>query len=125
MKIWKCVLGIVVLSVGCNRTSQQPVRAASAPAKVTVAVARAELTPMADDLVLTAEFAPFQEVDVMAKLSGYVKKVYVDVGDRVNQGQLLAVLEVPELEDEMVKASAGMLDAQELKEVEFLLRTAT
>lgn len=63
---------------------------------------------MSDDLVLTAEFAPYQEVDVMAKVSGYVKKVHADVGDRVRAGQLLAELEVPELGDEIVKANASI-----------------
>lgn len=63
---------------------------------------------MVDDLVLTAEFAPYQEVDVMAKVSGYIKKVYVDVGDTVRAGQLLAELEVPEMGDELVKANAAI-----------------
>jgi RND family efflux transporter MFP subunit len=58
--------------------------------------------------VLTAEFKPFQEIDVMAKVAGYVKKINVDVGDRVNQGQLLATLEIPEMTDELTKAQASV-----------------
>jgi RND family efflux transporter MFP subunit len=57
--------------------------------------------------VLTAEFRPFQEVDVHAKVAGYLKKIYVDVGDRVQQGQLLAVLEIPEMADDMQRARAS------------------
>ena len=59
------------------------------------------------NLVLTAEFKPFQEVDVMAKVAGYVKEINVDVGDRVRQGQLLATLEVPEMADDLRRADAS------------------
>ena len=52
---------------------------------------------------LTAEFKPFQEVEVMAKVAGYVKKIYVDVGDRVQEGQLLAILEIPEMANETAR----------------------
>ncbi|HUS05169.1 MAG TPA: efflux RND transporter periplasmic adaptor subunit [Bryobacteraceae bacterium] len=71
-------------------------------------MARASLEDLTRDLTLTAEFKPFQEVEVMAKVAGYVKKIYVDAGDRVQQGQLLASLEIPEMGDEMVKATAGV-----------------
>jgi RND family efflux transporter MFP subunit len=59
-------------------------------------------------LALTAEFKPFQEVDVMAKVAGYVKKINVDVGDRVREGQVLAVLEIPEMADDRARAQAGV-----------------
>lgn len=65
--------------------------------------ARADLT---SDLVLTAEFEPFQQVDVMAKVAGYVRSIKVDIGDRVHEGQLLATLEIPEMEDDLAKAAA-------------------
>src|ERR1039458_3695512 len=39
---------------------------------------------------------PFQEIDVYAKESGYVKELLVDYGSRVQKGQLMAVLEIPE-----------------------------
>ena len=48
-----------------------------------------------------AAFRPFQEIEVHSKVAGYVKEIYVDVGDRVRAGQLLAVLEIPELQDEL------------------------
>lgn len=48
-------------------------------------------------LTLAGEFQPYQVVDVHAKVSGYIKNIYVDIGDRVHAGETLAVLEVPEL----------------------------
>jgi RND family efflux transporter MFP subunit len=72
-----------------------------------VPVARVERTSLANDLVLSAEFTPYQEVDVMAKVAGYVKSIRVDIGDRVREGELLATLEVPELQDELTRAQAA------------------
>lgn len=68
-------------------------------------VARTELT---GDITLTGEFIPFQEVDVMSKVAGYVKSIQVDIGDRVRTGQLLATLEIPEMEDDLAKANAAI-----------------
>jgi len=52
-------------------------------------------------LSLAGQFQPFQVVDVHAKVSGYVRHIYVDIGDRVKQGQVIAVLEVPELDAQL------------------------
>src|SRR5262249_20659720 len=71
-----------------------------------VAAAAAELRDLSRDVVLTAEFIPFEEVDVMAKVSGYVKDIRVDTGDHVEKGQLLAVLEIPEMQDDQLRAQA-------------------
>jgi multidrug efflux pump subunit AcrA (membrane-fusion protein) len=70
-----------------------------------VPVARIERGAIARTTVLTAEFQPFQEVDVMAKVAGYVRTIHVDLGDRVREGQVLAELEVPEMTNEVSKAS--------------------
>jgi multidrug efflux pump subunit AcrA (membrane-fusion protein) len=67
---------------------------------------------MSRGIVLTAEFRPFQEIDVMAKVAGYVKNIGVDVGDRVKQGQLLAVLEIPEMADDIARAQSVMTRSQ-------------
>jgi RND family efflux transporter MFP subunit len=77
----------------------------------TVAVVKAARADLSTDLVLTAEFAPFQEVDVMAKVSGYIKKINVDIGDRVQEGQLLATLEIPEMQDDLTRAAAAIEEA--------------
>jgi RND family efflux transporter MFP subunit len=79
---------------------------------VTVPVAQVSRQDLSDELTLTGEFIPFQEVDVMAKVAGYVKTLRVDIGDHVAQGDLLATLEVPELQDEMAKAVASVQAAK-------------
>jgi len=70
-------------------------------------VAKVTTEDLAHNLVLTAEFKPFQEIDVMAKVAGYIKEIRFDVGDRVRQGQLLATLEVPEMGDDLRRADAS------------------
>jgi RND family efflux transporter MFP subunit len=75
-------------------------------------VAKVTTETLSHDLALTAEFRPFQEVDVMAKVAGYIKNINVDVGDRVTQGQLLAVLEIPEMADDLARAQAGVERSQ-------------
>ena len=63
-------------------------------------------------LTLTAEFLPYQDVDVMAKVAGYVKTISVDIGDHVQQGQVLAVLEAPEILSDVARAKAGVAAAE-------------
>ena len=59
------------------------------------------------------EFRPYQEVDIDAKVRGYVRKLHVDIGDRVKQGQVLAELEIPELADDLRSADASVNVAQQ------------
>ncbi len=85
----------------------EPARVETADAVPTVPVVKAARADLSSDLNLTGEFQPYQEVDVMAKVAGYVKSIKVDIGDRVHEGQLLATLEIPEMEDEATKAAAS------------------
>jgi len=79
--------------------------AANAPAAAVVKVTRGNI---ADNLEIASEFQPFQEVDVYAKVSGYIQKLYVDYGTHVKQGQLLAVLEIPELQQQLQQDEASV-----------------
>jgi|SRR5579863_307589 len=97
-------LGAVLMTAGCSHQGSS-VGADTADVR-TVAVATVQRGPVARTLDVPAEFRPFQEVDLLAKEAGYVKEIYVDVGYHVRKGQLLAVLEVPELQDEVNQANA-------------------
>lgn len=83
--------------------------AAEAP---TVPVATVAPATLQNNVVLSAEFEPFQDVDVMAKVAGYIHEIRVDIGSHVKTGDVLAVLEVPEIQDEMQKAKAGVAAAE-------------
>jgi len=92
----------------CARGGAQVNPNVAAPTVAVASVSRADLST---GLVLTAEFEPFQEVDVMAKVSGYIREIKVDIGDRVREGQLLATLEIPEMQDDLKRAEAAIEEA--------------
>jgi len=97
---------VTILLTSCRSNTPQ---AAPVP---TVPVATAGPASLENDLVLTAEFRPYQEVDVMAKVAGYVKEIGVDIGDHVRRDAILATLEVPEIQDDVAKAKAGVAAAE-------------
>jgi RND family efflux transporter MFP subunit len=79
------------------------------PAKApTAAVVKAARHDLADYLQIESELEPFQEIEVYAKVSGYIRKLYVDWGTHVKQGQLLAVLEIPELQQQLQQDEASV-----------------
>jgi RND family efflux transporter MFP subunit len=80
---------------------------------VTAAVARVQRGTIENSLTIAGEFKPFQEVDVHAKVAGYIRTIYVDVGDHVKTGQTLAILEIPELTAELAGANAAVRRSQE------------
>jgi len=88
----------------CTRPAKTAVRADSEIPSVSVA--RVQRHDLQRDLVLSAEFRPYEEVDLHAKVAGYLKDIRVDVGDRVQAGQLIAILEIPEMADEDAQAEA-------------------
>src|SRR6202453_5086283 len=81
---------------------------ASVPVVPAVRVVRTDLR---NSITLTAEFQPYYEVDVMAKEAGYIHHMLVDIGDRVKEGQLLATLEIPELQADLTKAKSDVQTA--------------
>src|ERR1022692_2528179 len=83
---------IGVLAVKAGGSAAAPGTQAARP----VAVARVQRTPLNATLTLSGEFKPFQEVDLHAKVAGYIRHIFVDVGDKVRAGQVIADLEVPE-----------------------------
>src|SRR6202021_2405730 len=85
--------------VACNsRPKGSETSAAEIPAAAVVAVSRGNIAHV---LNLAGQFQPYQVVDVHAKVSGYIKNIYVDIGDKVHEGETLAILEVPELDAQL------------------------
>jgi RND family efflux transporter MFP subunit len=78
-------------------------------AAAVVAVVRGNL---ASSLTVAGQFQPYQQVDLHAKVSGYIRWIKVDIGDRVHQGEVLALLEVPELQNQVEGAQAEVRHSQ-------------
>jgi RND family efflux transporter MFP subunit len=103
-----CVAG----AVGCGRPGDSS-QSVSADAPATAAVVKVTRTPLSNTLSVAGEFLPYQEVELHAKVTGYIRNINVDIGDRVHKGQVLANLEVPELVAQEQAASAGVRHSQE------------
>jgi len=85
-------------------------QAAAQPPRVTVAVAR-RMAPSADR-VLPGNCLPLMEAALFARATGYVSRRLVDIGDRVKQGQLLARISAPDVDDQLAQAQANLVQAR-------------
>jgi RND family efflux transporter MFP subunit len=77
-----------------------------APSAPSVAVVKVTREDLAKEIKVSAEFRPYAEVELHAKVSGYLQQINVDFGDEVKAGQSLATIEIPELKDELDSAIA-------------------
>jgi len=73
----------------------------AAPEPTAARVSVVERGSVSHVLALAGQFQPYQVIDVHPKVSGFIRSIKVDIGDRVRQGQTLAVLEVPELQAQL------------------------
>ncbi|HEV2290005.1 MAG TPA: efflux RND transporter periplasmic adaptor subunit [Candidatus Acidoferrales bacterium] len=94
---------------GCGASSKSA--AAAAPDIPRAAVVPVTRRNISTTLEIASEFQPFQEIDVYAKVSGYIKKLYFDWGTHVQAGQLMAVLEIPELQQQIQHDEAALAEA--------------
>jgi RND family efflux transporter MFP subunit len=90
---------------GCQQKQPESVPASALIAPVT----RGDL---ASTLSVAGEFQPYQEVELHAKVSGYIRRINVDIGDRVKRGQVIATLEVPELNAQVAGSQAEVKHSQ-------------
>jgi RND family efflux transporter MFP subunit len=101
------ILAILVLAVlaGCGRSHTAGDPLARATQVPVVKVQRGDLT---STLQIASEFFPYQEIEVYAKVSGYVQKLNINWGTHVKRGQLMAVLEIPELQQQLREDEAAL-----------------
>lgn len=102
--LWGLLVLSLLLLPSCSKVRAK----ADSGAVVTVGVVKVGHKNLQRQITLSSELVPFQEIDVYAKESGYVQKLLVDYGSRVSQGQLMAVLEIPELEAQLQEDQAAV-----------------
>jgi RND family efflux transporter MFP subunit len=102
-------LALLGFSSSCSNSADKSVQA-SGPG-LTVGVTRVTTRSLGRDITLSSELVPFQEIDVYAKESGYVKNLLVDYGTHVKAGQVMAVLEIPELQAQLEQDQAEIKNA--------------
>ena len=100
-----CLLaGAIAMLSGCSRKADAP-GASQAPVVVVATPQRGDITR---SLTLPGDLIGFYQSPLYAKVSGYVKSIAVDKGDWVKAGQVLAEIEVPELQQRLERARADM-----------------
>lgn len=104
---------IVVIALVLHKSHEEPAAAGRSSTTAVVPFVPAQRGAISQDLTVAGIFQPYQEIDVHGKVSGYIRHIYVDIGDRVREGQTLAVLEVPELQAQVVGAQASVAQSQD------------
>ena len=80
-----------------------------------VAVAKVDREHLKQTLTVSAEFHPYEQVSLHAKVAGYLQSISVDMGDHVKEGQAIAQLDVPELRNDLEKDTASFHASEEEK----------
>jgi RND family efflux transporter MFP subunit len=83
-------------------------RGGSAARTVSVSVAKARTAPVRQDIEITGSLKPKEQVDVTSKVTGRVERLTLQVGDRVERGQLIAELDDAELGQQVRRAEAAL-----------------
>jgi len=108
------IAGVLTRRARAGAVSSSNARKAGASNdQVYAAVAPVKRETIATSLSIAGQFMPYQNVELHAKVAGYIRNIDVDIGDRVHQGQVLAVLEIPELVAQVDEARAAVHHAEE------------
>ena len=102
-------VSLALMGSSCSGGPEKRVQA-SGPT-TTVGVTKVLKKTLGRDIRLSSELVPFQEIEVYAKESGYVKKLFVDYGTHVKAGEVMAILEIPELEAQLQEDQAEVKNA--------------
>jgi len=105
---------LLVCAGGCSRSAGVHASSGEDQKAVTVVgITPVTRKPLMRQLTVSSELVPFQEIDVYAKESGFVKDLNVDYGTRVQKGQVMAVLEIPELQMLLQQDAAAIQSASD------------
>jgi RND family efflux transporter MFP subunit len=108
------VLGFIIYS-GIHERAQAESRLGASTeqsAVPTVSVIQPASNTAGKEVVLPGNTQPFNDTPIYARTNGYLKRWYVDIGTHVVQGQLLAEIETPEVDQQLEQARADLKNAQ-------------
>jgi membrane fusion protein (multidrug efflux system) len=113
ISVFSCslVLGYAVISCRTNgkREAEVSQQEDLLPATQVIALQKGKLS---SSIQIPGELIPYQQVDIYAKENSFVKKVFVDVGSEVRQGQLLVSMEAPEINSRLAEAQSNLKSLQ-------------
>lgn len=115
------LLAIIVGAVGVagyfpRKAREEAANAAAREQKTTLPVVTAAKVRRAagdTEITLPGNLSPLTETSIYARASGYVRKRYVDIGDRVREGQLMAEIDAPELDQQVSQSRAAVAQAKQ------------
>lgn len=110
--IFSCLLPVLFAACGSGGKQDAKTVSNEAPAidTIPVFILRSEMLKKTIDL--PGELIPYEQTDLYAKVSGYVKTMNVDIGDRVRKGQTLAIIEAPEVNTQLLQAESSIQAAK-------------
>ena len=106
--------GLVLAGVLPRLTRQKKIAAASQAVREStpiVSVVQAQLAPATSDLQLPGDVEAMQVATISAQTTGYLRRFYADIGDRVRAGQLLAEIDTPQVDQQLQQARADLAQA--------------
>ena len=108
-------IAMAILSASCGTPGKVQANnpGSAGPPDVSVGVIKIARKNLGRTMTISSELVPFQEIDVYAKESGFVKQLNVDYGSRVQANQVLATLEIPELQAQLKQDDAAIKNATE------------
>jgi RND family efflux transporter MFP subunit len=118
------VIGLLVSGIWSRVRARTTLNAETAQAALPAAsVVSPKQTAPADEIILPGNVQPFITSPIYARTNGYLKKWYFDIGAHVKQGQLLAVIETPEVDQQLQQARSNLLTAQANLELASITKT--
>jgi RND family efflux transporter MFP subunit len=110
--------GLTLLSA-CSDKEAKKEQAETVKQENAIDTPAVQLTPVvkgrfATSITVPGELIPYQQVDLYAKINSYVKKLLVDIGSQVHKGQLLVLLEAPEINSQLASAKSKIQQMQAL-----------
>ena len=104
---------ILIFGIRSRLKAQASLRTATAQMAVpSVSVVRPTSTAPVQEIILPGNIQPFISSPIYARTDGYLKKWYFDIGARVKAGQLLAVIETPEVDQQLAQARSTLATAE-------------
>jgi RND family efflux transporter MFP subunit len=107
------VAALLVSGIVSRVRAQKTLKAETAQVALTaVSVVSPKQTAPAEEIILPGNVQPFINSPVYARTNGYLKKWYFDIGAHVKKGQLLALIETPEVDQQLQQARSNLSTAQ-------------
>ncbi|WP_343660396.1 efflux RND transporter periplasmic adaptor subunit [Chryseobacterium sp.] len=106
---------ILIFSLhSCGHEEKKETKKSAEPSSPDIESVHPTQADFSSSTTIPGELQPYQKVDIYAKISSFVKKLYVDVGNEVKAGQLLATLEAPEINSQQSAASSALKSKEAL-----------